>query len=298
MLKATDLQGIFPPVPTPFHQDGEIWPEQLGQNIKQLAQTGLKGFIILGSNGEYVYLDDTEKIKLCEAAREAVSNGQIVVAGTGTESTRATIRLTQAAAQTGVDAAIVITPAYYKPAMTADVLINHFKMVAEASTIPIILYNMPAYTGVDLTVDTVLALAEHPNIIGLKESAGNLVKIAEIVRGVTERGLDFTVLAGSASFLQAALAVGAGGGIVASANVAPQLCVGMYEQREEPTKARILQQSLLPLNAAVTTRYGVAGLKYAMEKRGLYGGPVRSPLLPASDKAKVEIEGILAALFD
>ncbi len=296
-VEAKQLSGILPPVPTPFNEQGEIAADKLIKNIKELVRTDLTGFIVLGSNGEYVYLDEDEKLKLCEAAREAIPGDRLLVAGTGTESTRATLRLTKAAAQVGADVAIIITPAYYKPAMTVEALIKHFLTIAEASPIPVVLYNMPAYTGVDLATDTILSLAEHPNIIGLKESSGNVVKIAEIVQGVKERDLNFSVLAGSASFLLASLAVGASGGIVASANVAARDCLELYQTQTRPAEALIIQQRLLPLNAAVTSRFGVAGLKYAMEKTGLYGGPVRPPLLPLAAKGQTEIDYILATIF-
>ena len=272
----------MPPVPSPFDGLGEVAPGKLEENIEQLARHDLRGFVILGSNGEYVYLDEEEKVALFKAARRAIPKDKLFIAGTGTESTRAALRLTKIAAEVGADVAIVITPAYYKPAMTADALLRHFITLAEASPIPLILYNMPAYTGLDLTTETILRLAEHPNIIGLKESSGNLVKISEITRSVSEKELDFAVLAGSASFLQPALMMGASGGVLASVNVAPDHCIAIYKacQQGKIEESRKLQQAILPLNAAVTTRYGVAGLKFMMDKLGLYGGPVRPPLLP------------------
>ncbi|MDB5082444.1 MAG: hypothetical protein JWP00_4368 [Chloroflexi bacterium] len=293
------LAGVFPPVPTPFDAQGDIAPAKLADNLRQLATTSLSGFIILGSNGEYVYLDEAEKQELFTAARQAIPADRLFVAGTGAESTRMALRLTLAAAAAGADAAIVITPSYYKPAMGHEAQVKHFTTLADASPIPVILYNMPAYAGIDMSVDTVLKLAEHPNIIGLKESSGNIVKISEIVREVTARSLDFKVLAGSASFLQAALAVGATGGIVATANVAPEQCIELYRLTTgEGTNqsARDLQHRLLPLNAAVTTRFGVAGLKYAMEKVKLYGGDVRPPLLPLTAPGRSEIDRILSEL--
>jgi 4-hydroxy-2-oxoglutarate aldolase len=272
----------MPPVPTPFDEKGEIAPNKLEDNLAQLVRHNLSGFVILGSNGEYVYLDEEEKVAIFKAARRAIPKDKLFIAGTGAEATRTALRLTKIAAEAGADAAIVITPAYYKPAMTKDAMIGHFTAMADASPIPIILYNMPAYTGIDLSTDTVLQLAEHPNIIGLKESSGNLVKISEITRGIAEKRLDFAVLAGSASFLQPAVMMGASGGILAAANVAPDLCIAIYNacQQGQIEESRRLQQSILPLNAAITTRYGVAGLKFIMDRSGLYGGPVRSPLLP------------------
>lgn len=302
MSIAARLAGVFPPVPTPFDEQGEIAPDKLAANLRQLAATALSGFIILGSNGEYPYLDESEKIALFEAARAAIPSDRLFVAGTGAEATRQALRLTLAAAQAGADAAIVITPAYYKPAMGHEAQVRHFTTLADASPIPIILYNMPSYAGIDLSVETVLKLAEHPNIIGLKESGGNIVKIAEIAREITARSLDFAVLAGSASFLQAAVAVGASGGVVATANVAPEQCIEVYrltsgaDSRQALAAARDMQHRILPLNAAVTTRFGVAGLKYAMEKVHLYGGAVRPPLLPLTAQGRAEIERILSEL--
>jgi 4-hydroxy-2-oxoglutarate aldolase len=292
------LAGVFPPVPTPFDGQGEIAPDKLAANLRQLAATALSGFIILGSNGEYPYLEESEKLALFEAARQAIPADRLFVAGTGAEATRQALRLTLAASRAGADAAIVITPAYYKPAMGHEAQVRHFTTLADASPIPIILYNMPAYAGIDLSVETVLKLAEHPNIIGLKESGGNIVKIAEIAREIATRSLDFAVLAGSASFLQAAVAVGARGGVVATANVAPEQCIEVYRLTtgEGSSKARDLQHRILPLNAAVTTRFGVAGLKYAMEKVQLYGGAVRPPLLPLSAQGRAEIDRILSEL--
>lgn len=303
MQTADKLKGIFPPVPTPFDTAGEIAPAKLGSNLEKLQNISvegqqLAGFILLGSNGEYVYLDEGEKLALFQAARQAIQPDRLLVAGTGAESTRATIRLTQAAAQAGADMAIVITPAYYKPAMTGAALVAHFTAVADSSAIPIILYNMPSYTGIDITADTVLQLAKHPNIIGLKESSGNVVKIGEIAKGVKEHGLDFAILAGSASFLQAAMTVGASGGIVASANVAAELCLKIFRRMIEPSansfsEAQHIQQQLLALNAAVTTRFGVAGLKYAMDKMHLYGGAVRAPLLPLDKAGQAALDELL-----
>ncbi len=297
MIKSKDLFGIFPPVPTPFNESGEVALDKLASNLEKLASTRLTGFVILGSNGEYVYLDDTEKFAMFETARKAIPADRLFLAGTGAESTRVALRLTLAAAEAGANAVLVNTPSYYKPAMTHAALVKHYTTLADASPVPVILYNMPAYTGLDLTAETVLELAAHPNIIGLKESSANVVKIGEIMLAVRQRKLDFTVLAGSASFLQAALSVGASGGILASANVAPELCLKIFEATTgHDASATALQHSLLALNASVTTRFGVAGLKYAMSQVKLYGGPVRPPLLAASASAQSEIDQILSQL--
>lgn len=292
------LAGAMPPVPTPFNAQGDFDGKALYANLQKLSATGLHGFVLLGSNGEYVYLDEAEKAELFQVARDAIPANQLFIAGTGAESTRATLRLTLMAAEAKADAAIVITPCYYKPSMTGEALYQHFTTIADASPIPVILYNMPAYTGVDMTVDTILKLAAHPNIVGLKESSGNIVKISELVQQVTTRQLDFAVLAGSASFLQPTLLMGGTGGVMATANVAPRHCLQIWEAMQigDIEAARQIQQQVLALNAMVTTRFGVAGLKFAMDELGLYGGPVRSPLLPLAESAKPEIRQAIAQL--
>jgi 4-hydroxy-2-oxoglutarate aldolase len=184
--------------------------------------------------------------------------------------------------------------------MTGEAMLVHFTAVADASPIPIILYNMPAYAGIDMSVETILKLAAHPNIIGLKESSGNIVKIAEMVNLAQTRKLNFTVLAGSASFLLASLAVGASGGVVALANVAPENCLSIYRefQAGNMVAAKQAQQKALAFNAAVTSKYGVAGLKFVMDKIGLYGGPVRPPLLPINVTAQEDITRIMSEVAE
>jgi 4-hydroxy-2-oxoglutarate aldolase len=294
-MTAEKLAGVMPPVPTTFDSAGEFDGGRVKENIAKLNAYGLAGYVILGSNGEYVYLDENEKIAAIKAAREATPSDKLLIAGTGTESTRATLRLTLAAADLGADAAIIITPAYYKNAMTGDAMIKHFSAIADASPIPVILYNMPAYAGIDMSVDTIMKLAAHPNIIGVKESSGNLIKIAEMVQLTGTHKLDFSVFAGSASFLLATLTVGGVGGVVALANIAPQECINIYRYFREGhlAEAQQTQLSTLALNAAVTSRFGVSGLKYAMDKLGYYGGPVRPPLLPLSAAAAEEMDKLL-----
>ena len=296
MTTAVKLAGVMPPVPTPFDARNDFDPMALYDNLQRLARTGLHGFVLLGSNGEYVYLDESEKASLFETARRAIPSDKLFVAGTGAEATRATLRLTKMAAENGADAAIIVTPCYYKPSMTGEALFQHYTTIADASPIPIILYNVPNYTGVELTADTVIRLAAHPNIIGLKESGGNIVKIGEITREIAAQELDFVVMAGSASFLQPALLMGASGGVMALANVAPTLCLQIWQavQSNDITEARQAQHQALALNAVVTNRFGVAGLKFVMDELGLYGGPVRPPLLPIAENVKMEIRKIIS----
>jgi len=286
------LDGIYPPIPTPFDDQGRFAPGALADNLAHWNQFDLRGYVVLGTNGEYVFLTEEEKLQVLKAARAAIPSDKLMIAGTGCEATGITIELTKRAADLGADAALVITPSYYTGHMTPEVLIHHFHAVADASPIPILIYNMPACTGIDLSAATVAAIAEHPNIIGIKESGGNVVKMGDIRRLA---GPDFQVLAGSASFLLPGLSVGAVGGILALANIAPAQCLAIRQHflDGEWEQARELQVRMIPVNTAVTRGWGVPALKAAMDMLGLYGGPVRSPLLPLSDDLKDRLRAIL-----
>lgn len=286
------LDGIYPPIPTPFDDQGRFAPGALADNLAHWNQFDLRGYVVLGTNGEYVFLTEEEKVQVLKAARAAIPSDKLMIAGTGCEATGITIELTKRAADLGADAALVITPSYYTGHMTPEVLIHHFHAVADASPIPILIYNMPACTGIDLSAATVAAIAEHPNIIGIKESGGNVVKMGDIRRLA---GPAFQVLAGSASFLLPGLSVGAVGGILALANIAPAQCLAIRQHflDGEWEQARELQVRMIPVNTAVTRGWGVPALKAAMDMLGLYGGPVRSPLLPLSDDLKDRLRAIL-----
>jgi len=286
------LVGIFPPIPTPFDDHGDLALDHLRSNLARWCATGLHGFVVLGSNGEFPLLTTDEKLAVWEAARAAIPPHLVMLAGSGMESTRATIDLTRRATHIGVDAAIIVTPSYYKPRMDGDALMHHYLAVAEASPIPIVMYNVPAFTGIDIPLDTVLRLAEHPNIIGIKDSGGNMIRVSEMVAGVRP---DFSVLAGTGSMIYATLCCGGRGAVAALANVVPQECVAIYTAYQDGhyQEARRRQERLLALNAAVTARFGVPGLKYALDLLGYYGGPARPPLRPASEEARAAIRSIL-----
>ena len=286
------LEGVFPPIPTPFDADGEIDAAALAENLSWWNRYDLSGVVVLGSNGEAVLLDGSEKLSLIEAARAGIPEGRSMIVGTGSQSTRATISLTQAAADAGANYALVLPPFYYKGLMTADVLERHFRAVADASPIPVVLYNMPACTGIDMSAELIVALAGHENIVGLKDSGGNTAKLGQIHGELGER---FRILAGSASFLLPALSVGAVGGVLALANIAPRQCVEILRLASEGDvrAASELQVRMIPPNSAVTRRWGVPGLKAAMEMLGLRGGPVRSPLLPLDAENREELRSIL-----
>jgi len=294
--KTLRLDGIYPPLPTPFDEKGQVAVEALKSNLAFLNRFDLRGFVVLGTNGEYVMLSEKEKLRVLETARAAIPADKLMIAGTGCQSTAGTIDLTRRAAEIGADAALIITPSYYRSQMTPATLVQHYRAVADNSPIPILVYNMPASTNVDLEAEPIVTLARHPNIIGVKDSSGNVVKIGDIYRQVQKEGLDFQILAGSAGFLLPALSVGAVGGVLALANIAPSQCIAIHRFFLEGKlqEARELQTRMIPVNAAVTARWSVPGLKAAMDILGMYGGPVRQPLLPLPDETRKLLETILA----
>jgi len=293
MSKPTiSLKGIMPPIPTPFDAAGDVHHGALVENLERWNQYDLRGYVVLGSNGEGVYLDEAEKVHVWETARRAIPADKLLVAGTGAESTRQTIAITQRAADAGADAALVVTPHYYGPKMTPDSLVQHYVKVADASPIPILIYNVPKFTNVNMDAAAVARAAEHPNIAGIKDTSGNITQLADTVRVV---GPDFQVLAGSASFLLAGLTVGAVGGILALANIAPQMGLKITRLFEAGARdeAAELQRRMIPVNSAVTARFGIAGLKAALDMLGYYGGPVRSPLLGLTEDERRTLREIL-----
>jgi len=286
------LDGIFPPIPTPFDRDGEVSIPRLKENLSAWNRYQLSGYVVLGSNGEASLIREKEKLALLEAAREGIPEDRAMIAGTGCQSTGATIRLTKDAADLGADFALVLPPYYYKAHMTGPVLERHYRAIADSSPIPILVYNIPATTGIDIPAETVGRLAEHENIVGMKDSSGSLVKFAEIRRLTPP---SFKLLAGSASFLLPALALGGSGGILALANIAPAGTIELLRLFEEGKidEARAIQLSLLPVNDAITRRFGVPALKAALDMLGMYGGPVRPPLLPLDDDKREELRRTL-----
>ncbi len=290
---AVSLSGVFPPLPTPFDAEGNIAHQALVENLQRWNHYDLAGYVVLGSNGEAVYMTEEEKLRVWETARQIIPSDKMMVAGTGCESTRQTVSLTRQAAQTGADAALLVTPHYYSGKMTPDSLVRHYHAVAEASPIPVVLYSVPKFTNVDMDAATITRAACHPNIIGIKDSGGNIIKLADVVRLAEP---DFQVLAGSAGFFFAGLTLGAVGGILALANIAPQQCIDIYRlfKAGQWDEAADLQRRMIPVNAAVTARFGIAGLKAALDMLGYYGGPVRSPLLDLTESERHALRDVLA----
>ncbi len=286
-----DLNGIFPPIPTPVVDD-DVAYDKLAANIEKWSQTGLKGLVVMGSNGEYVYLSAEEKRKLVEKTVQLTPEHMLVIAGTGCESTKETIELTRDCADRGAHAALVVTPHYYAGKMNEAAMLAYFTAVADQSPIPILLYNVPKFTHVNMSFKVVAQLSNHPNIVGIKDSTGNVIQLGEFANNVAA---DFNLLVGTAGALFGGLALGCAGGVLALANVAPQNCVKIYEfiKQGDYEAAKQLQLKMIPLNQAVTATYGVPGLKATMDMLGYFGGDPRPPLLPSSEKDKSEIREIL-----
>lgn len=293
-----DLHGIFPPIATPFI-NGKVAYDKLASNVAKWNRTGLQGFVVLGSNGEYVYLSEEEKRTVVDTVVQSATKEMRVIAGTGCESTTETLRLTEDCARLGAHAALVVTPHYYAGRMGEAALMKHFSELADHSPIPILLYNVPKFTHINMAADFVSRLSEHPNIVGLKDSSGNVIQLQEILNGVAE---DFSVLVGTAGVLFSGLTIGCVGAISALANVAPEACVKIFDRVKagDLDGARELQLKMIPVNQAVTAIYGVPGLKTAMDMRGYFGGDPRLPLLPSSEQERSEIEAVLkkAGLLD
>jgi 4-hydroxy-2-oxoglutarate aldolase len=290
-----DLSGIFPALTTPFAEDGAVSLSALKQNVLRYNATGLAGYVVLGSTGESVLLSRTEADRILETVRENAATGKLLIAGTGAESTAETIERTKRAADLGYHAALVKTPYYYKPAYKPDVLIAHYRRVADASPIPVLLYSVPQFTGVTLETPEIVALSEHSNIIGIKDSSGHVQRIAEVAGLVRS---SFQILTGGAPVVLPSLSVGARGAILALASALPEKCVALHQffRQGEWDKARELQIALARASRTMVSESGIAGVKFAMDQRGYHGGVPRLPLQPLSDRSKQDILEILAAL--
>jgi 4-hydroxy-2-oxoglutarate aldolase len=287
------LGGVIPPVATPFTGE-EVAHERFRENLAAYNRVPLGGYVVLGSNGEFPFLSFEEKVACCRTVVEAAA-GRPVLAGTGSESIRETIELTRAVAETGVVGALVLHPSYYKGAMDERALDCYYRKVADASPVPVYLYNVPQYSGLNLGPTLVASLASHPNIVGIKDSSGNITQLGEIIH--LTRGIeDFAVFAGSGGFFLAALALGAAGGIMAVANVVPRHCRDILDAFADGRwdDARALQGALIPLNNAVTARWGVPGLKAAMDLAGYYGGSPRVPLRPLDPALREQLRSLLS----
>lgn len=285
------LRGILPPLVTPFRPDGALDTAGFEANLEIYATQDLGGVLVLGSNGEAACLEEPEKLALVRLARARTGSRTLLV-GTGLESTRATIALTRRVADLGADAALVLTPHYYKSQMTPPVLRAHFEAVADASPIPVLLYSVPAFTGITFPVPLAAELAAHPLVRGMKESSGDVGLLSRIVASVPP---SFGVVCGNAPVIYPALCSGAVAGILAAACCAPRPVSALYQAflEGDHARARRLQEAITPLAVAITTTHGVAGLKAAMDLAGFRGGSVRAPLRPVDPETREALRPLL-----
>lgn len=289
-----ELEGVFIPVPTPFRGE-EVAPERLQANLERWNQTDLAGYVVLGSTGEFPLLTEDERDRVLVAAREAIPAAKAFIAGTGAESTQATVRRTKRAAAIGADAAIVITPNYYKKSLVQpSAQIRHYLAVADAAPIPVMLYNFPQNTGINLEPETVARIAEHPNVCGIKDSSGNIPQTGQIIHQTPK---SFHVLVGAAAALLPSLAIGSSGGILALANIAARDYCEVYAlaHRGRWDEAREIVYRLMVVDRSIHGRYAIGGLKAALDLQGFYGGPCRAPLSTPDGDAIEEIKEVLAS---
>ena len=290
-----EIEGVLPPVTTPFDDNGCIVYDQLAENIKRWNETDISGYLILGSNSESVFLNEEEKLKIVKTARESIPLSKKMLVGTGLESTKSTIEFTRRAADCGADVAVVITPHFFRSNMSHEALLKHYLMSADSSPIPVLLYNVPSFTGLNLEAVTASALSSHENIIGIKDSSGNVEQLSEIISLTGEK--EFNVLTGSSIVLYPSMCVGASGGIMAITCALPEKCSDIIKLYKDGShaEAKELQMRLIEPTIAVTSRYGVPGLKAAMDLTGYYGGRSRLPLLPVTSAEIEEIKNIFTA---
>ncbi len=286
------LKGVIPPMITPFKKNEDVDYDMHVENMEKWSREELCGYLVLGSNSETVYLTEEEKLELVRLTVENARKDRIILAGTGMESARETVRFTNKAAESGIHGALVLTPFYYGGQMTTEALIRYFTDVADNSTVPILIYNVPKFTHVNISVEAVKVLSRHPNIIGMKDSVGDVAQLIKLKSVIPE---DFNLIVGTASAWYPALTLGIKAGIMALANCTPDECIRVqkaYDQGND-IEARDLYLKLFPVNTAVTATYGIAGLKYACDLLGYNGGYVRSPLMPLKEDGKKAIAQII-----
>lgn len=286
------MKGVLLPTTTPFSASGEVDSQAFAFNLDQWSRTPITGFVLLGSTGERVHLDESEYLSIIKQARKLVAADKAFIVGCGQQSTRGTINEINKAAAAGADAVLVITPNYYRSAITQETLITYYSAVADASPVPVLLYSMPALTGIKIEPETVAQLSRHPNIIGVKDSSND---VAGFKQTVDLCPAEFAVMTGNGTVFLDALEAGATGAILAVGCLVPDVCAEILRlfSAGELDRARLLQQKLTPLAAAVTTRFGIGGLKAALDLAGYRGGTVRAPLQAPSESARAEIADLL-----
>ena len=276
------LYGIIAPISTPFI-NGEVAYDKLKHNVHRYAKTELSGFFVLGSNGENPALDDQERLKVFETIMESRSPEQTVIAGTSFESTKLAIRFAKILVKKGADYISVLTPSYYKKALSDEAQIGHFQRIADAVPVPVVIYNVPGHTGITLSTKVIESLSKHPNIAAMKDGAPGMFP-----HYLQYAGDDFSIISGTIDSLLPAMMIGAVGGVISLANPFPEACCELYRlfKNGELAQAKELYRRLLKLNRSVSGTYAVAGVKAAMELNGFFGGDPRLPLLPLDQMQK------------
>jgi 4-hydroxy-2-oxoglutarate aldolase len=348
------LHGILPPITTPFYPDGNVYYKKLEANVERYSKTPISGIVVLGSTGEAIMLSDQERRDVLKTAHNAAAPNKVLVAGTGIESATETLKLTEYAAEVGYDVVLVRTPHFYRSQMQPANMLAFYRFVADRSPLPVMIYSVPPFTAYDIPAEVVIELAEHPNIVGIKESGGDVEKVRRMVEGtrhvkrsatvtetfdaVTPRMLQassndngelvpltalagtakpsssavrvvsglktrqkevgFQVVVGAAQKLEASLQAGAVGGILAFACPAPTACYEIYTAWREGDAALASekQQRIVKASQSMISELGIAGIKYAMDFNGYYGGPPRLPLLPLTADQKTQIQGLFAQI--
>ena len=292
-MKALKLAGVFAPITTPFDARGQVDAGPHADNVARLSAAGLDGFLVAGSTGEAPLLDPDEYRVLVAATRKALPAGKTLLVGTGAEATRQAIALSKIAADAGADAVVVRAPAYFGPVSPPESLIAYFRDVADASPVPVLVYNMPKFTHVTIAPAMLEQLRDHPNIAGSKDSSGDTNNLAAYRKAVPS----WPVLSGSAGILAAALELGCAGGIVGVACFAPAPCVALVAafRAGDKSRAAALQEQLKPLDREIVGKLGPAGVKAAMDAAGYHGGPVRPPLANVSAADRVRIAQLVGA---
>ncbi len=289
------LSGVFAPITTPFDEEGRLLIDQLTSNIRKLNGSGLRGYLVLGTNGEFKSLSEEERRKVLETVMKVSAKDKVIMAGTGRESTEQSIADTKEAGKMGIHFASLIAPSFFAKKMTDHVLLRHFGSIADASPVPVLLYNNPEVAVVTFSTALIGEISKHPNIVGMKDSSkGNFASY------VLAAGPEFNILAGSANFFFEALVMGGVGGVLSIANFAPDVCCKVYDlwKAGKLEEAKTEQYRLMTLNQRVSGKFGVAGVKAAMDIAGFYGGPPRSPLLPlTADEKKRLKEDLLNSGF-
>ena len=291
-----NLRGVFAPLTTPFAPDGSLALDRLRENIARYNETPLAGYTMNGSTSESVLLLWSEVYRVWETTKKYAAPGKILIAGTGAESTAETVEHTARAASLGFDAALVRTPSFYKPVINDGMLAEHYLRIADAARIPVLVYSVPIFTHVTVEASLIACLAVHPNIVGMKDSSGNVEGVTKIMAAAPKT---FRMLVGSASTFYDSLERGACGAILAVANALPEMCCEIWQafEQHQPERARALQDKLTSAGKMFGPQYGIAGLKYALDRRGYYGGAPRPPLLRVNEAARRDIDAMLDVLL-